>query len=218
MNSRFVFAAVASLMLVACGGTQQEPQTEKPATQEQSLGGKKGEPCGTNTCGQGEYCCNASCGICAPEGGFCTQQVCEPTVGEPCGTNTCGTGEFCCNSSCGICAPVGGFCTQQVCEPAPVVEAVVAPTSEASLGQPCGNNRCGSGEFCCNESCGICAPKGGSCTQQVCTDPLVKAEPTEESFGQPCGSSVCGSGEFCCNESCGICAPKGGGCTQQFCG
>ena len=33
--------------------------------------------CGTNTCGQGEYCCNESCGICAPEGGACTQQACE---------------------------------------------------------------------------------------------------------------------------------------------
>jgi hypothetical protein len=35
-----------------------------------------GEPCGANTCADGEYCCNPSCGICAPEGGFCTQQVC----------------------------------------------------------------------------------------------------------------------------------------------
>ena len=34
------------------------------------------ELCGDNVCGSGEYCCNSSCGICAPEGGFCTQQVC----------------------------------------------------------------------------------------------------------------------------------------------
>ena len=27
---------------------------------------------------------------------------------------------------------------------------------------------CGSDEFCCNESCGICAPIGGSCTQEFC--------------------------------------------------
>jgi hypothetical protein len=33
--------------------------------------------CGLNVCGAGEYCCNESCGICAPEGGFCTQQVCS---------------------------------------------------------------------------------------------------------------------------------------------
>jgi hypothetical protein len=33
--------------------------------------------CGSNVCGAGEYCCNASCGICAPEGGGCIQMVCE---------------------------------------------------------------------------------------------------------------------------------------------
>ena len=32
----------------------------------------------------------------------------------------------------------------------------------------CGNTVCGDGEFCCNESCGICAPIGGSCTQEFC--------------------------------------------------
>lgn len=32
----------------------------------------------------------------------------------------------------------------------------------------CGTNVCGAGEFCCNETCGICAPKGSACTQQVC--------------------------------------------------
>lgn len=33
--------------------------------------------CGNTVCGDGEYCCNPSCGICAPIGGFCTQQACE---------------------------------------------------------------------------------------------------------------------------------------------
>ncbi|MGM0577918.1 MAG: hypothetical protein ACQEXJ_19485 [Myxococcota bacterium] len=36
-------------------------------------------PCGPNTCGEGEYCCNESCGICAPIGGYCTQQYCGET-------------------------------------------------------------------------------------------------------------------------------------------
>jgi len=34
-------------------------------------------PCGKSFCGAGAYCCNKSCGICAPIGGFCTQQMCE---------------------------------------------------------------------------------------------------------------------------------------------
>lgn len=36
-----------------------------------------GIPCGSNVCGEGEECCNASCGICVPKGGMCTQQYCE---------------------------------------------------------------------------------------------------------------------------------------------
>lgn len=35
-------------------------------------------------------------------------------------------------------------------------------------GQRCGDRRCGSGEVCCNASCGICTPPGGFCTQQAC--------------------------------------------------
>lgn len=32
----------------------------------------------------------------------------------------------------------------------------------------CGGNTCGPGQFCCNPSCGVCANRGDSCTQQVC--------------------------------------------------
>lgn len=74
----------------------------------------KGDTCGNAVCGAGEYCCNASCSLCVPEGNSCTQQVCEDHS-VPCGGNTCGVGEYCCNESCGICAPLGGACTQQVC-------------------------------------------------------------------------------------------------------
>lgn len=40
-------------------------------------GARADEPCGDRRCGPGTYCCNASCGICAPVGGFCTQIACE---------------------------------------------------------------------------------------------------------------------------------------------
>jgi hypothetical protein len=33
--------------------------------------------CGDNVCGAGEYCCNASCGICAKTGKHCSQQQCD---------------------------------------------------------------------------------------------------------------------------------------------
>ena len=35
-------------------------------------------------------------------------------------------------------------------------------------GEPCNGIVCGEGEYCCNYSCGICAPEGGYCTQQWC--------------------------------------------------
>jgi hypothetical protein len=34
--------------------------------------------CGRNTCADGEYCCNESCGTCAPQGGGCDAKLCAP--------------------------------------------------------------------------------------------------------------------------------------------
>lgn len=109
---------------------------------------------------------------------------------EDCNQKTCGKNQFCCNYSCSICAPLGGACTQQVCDPialsfedtlAPVEEAAaeVVPEPEAPLfvpeaedkqilGGTCGDNVCGQGEFCCNPSCGVCAPIGGYCLDIYC--------------------------------------------------
>ncbi|MBN9166436.1 MAG: hypothetical protein BGO98_07305 [Myxococcales bacterium 68-20] len=36
-----------------------------------------GTPCGRSSCEPGMVCCNASCGICTPPDGACTQQACE---------------------------------------------------------------------------------------------------------------------------------------------
>merc|ERR1719361_811295 len=44
---------------------------------------KPGDRCGDNVCDEGEYCCNESCGICAPEGGGCTKQFCGPVMRTP---------------------------------------------------------------------------------------------------------------------------------------
>ncbi len=41
----------------------------------------KATPCGNTVCKNGDVCCNASCGICTPPGGVCTQQACAPTGG-----------------------------------------------------------------------------------------------------------------------------------------
>ncbi len=36
-----------------------------------------GQPCNQRRCDPGQFCCNFSCSICAPMGGFCTQQACS---------------------------------------------------------------------------------------------------------------------------------------------
>jgi hypothetical protein len=96
-----------------------------------------GERCGSNVCTGDTYCCNDSCGVCAPLGGVCTQQFCGTSVAPPeelvsqpdpsddslvivprqCGNTVCTGNTHCCNASCGICAPPRGVCSQQVCSP-----------------------------------------------------------------------------------------------------
>jgi hypothetical protein len=142
-SRRTVLSGLAGAALVALG-------LGRPASADTLIVVAAGEACGATVCGQGEYCCNPSCGICAPLGGGCTAEYCS--TGEPCGATTCGAGEYCCNPSCGICAPIGGGCTAQYC----------------SDGEACGPTTCGVGEYCCNSSCGICAPLGGGCIALAC--------------------------------------------------
>jgi len=44
--------------------------------------------CGANTCGAGQSCCNASCGICTATGGGCIQIEC-PDGGLPIDASAC---------------------------------------------------------------------------------------------------------------------------------
>jgi hypothetical protein len=41
-----------------------------------------GVACGPKTCAAGQVCCNASCGICTPPDGVCTQQLCNDSPGD----------------------------------------------------------------------------------------------------------------------------------------
>jgi hypothetical protein len=78
-----------------------------------SAGGLK---CGTNTCAAGEYCCNSSCGICAPMGAACIQIACDPPPpadAGPCIDNVaCIKGTVWSPTQC-KCVPTttGGTCT-----------------------------------------------------------------------------------------------------------
>lgn len=73
-DRRRVLAGIAgaALALVGAGGAGAE--RKKPKKPKKSA---DGAPCNRAVCGPGEFCCNFSCRVCAPDGGFCTQQVCE---------------------------------------------------------------------------------------------------------------------------------------------
>ncbi len=76
---------------------------------------------------------------------------CDEECGNPCAAVLCGEGTQC--------EVVDVVCVQAPC--CPVAEC-------KPIEEPCGDNVCGAGDYCCNESCGICAPEGGSCTKQYC--------------------------------------------------
>ena len=90
-----------------------------------------GEQCGNRHCGAGSYCCNASCGICTPEGSGCIQIACAPAprpgdcpnsdlvycLVDPCEVSTCDVeGATCTANYCGGCnAEWSGPNGQPVC-------------------------------------------------------------------------------------------------------
>lgn len=112
-----------------------------------------GVACGANTCGDGEKCCSASCGICGPVKGLCPAIVCggpvDPPAGEKCGDTTCGADEQCCSASCGICGPKGGFCPAIECAPKPQTCGGIAGIA------------CPKGQTCVDDPSDGCDPKHG---------------------------------------------------------
>ncbi len=72
--------------------------------------------------------------------------------------------------------------------------AVAVPTDGgAAPGVACGTNTCAAGEYCCNESCGICAAPGGSCTMQLCMPPrpTCKTDADCRTFSDYCTGCDC---------------------------
>lgn len=107
---RFTVGVVwVGAVLAAAACTRQSPQQPVPhdahtvpskhtpdVQDEPSASG--GEPCGPVKCGANEVCCNASCGVCTPPGGVCTQQFCEPDpvpAGQGAGEGVCQTDSDC---------------------------------------------------------------------------------------------------------------------------
>ena len=110
----------------------------------------------------------------------------------------CNPGETCSE----LCRPQGR-CTATVCNAVAIcIEGYVWEEGSCSCVARCGASTCPAGQWCCNDSCGLCRDPEQLCPQYFC--------PT-------CGTVRCGAGEWCCNESCSICAPLDQGCTNQIC-
>jgi hypothetical protein len=137
---------------------------------------------------------------------------CDPNTGDcvpnhvPCGPNhACGAGEYCCNESCGICAPLGAACPAIACQPCGGMGHMggCPPGTRCEPnhgcvpdGTQCGMHTCPMGQYCCNDSCGICAPMGAACPQIACADCNDPA-----GHGCPPGTQCDGHGR--CTPSCG---------------
>jgi hypothetical protein len=143
--------------------------------------GTGGAECGAVTCGDGEVCCNASCGICTKPGEGCIKKLCEPTDPPTKDPQRCGGfGGFpcpglgdCVDDPSDDCDPrnggadCGGICK---CNAGPTVlcEAGKPFNADPHVCSCAAPPDCGDGESCCNASCGICAPPGGGCIQIAC--------------------------------------------------
>lgn len=89
------------------------------------------------------------------------------------------------------------------------------------IGEVCADNVCGSDEFCCNPSCGICAPMGGACIEIACA-PNDQCEHSECNQGSAlasgcsdCVTTVCNADSFCCDQGWdGLCVQQ----AEELCG
>lgn len=96
----------------------------------------------------------------------------------------CNLEEICCSTTCGICSTNGICpsineidCSINSNQPTVAVSSSTPTPSSSLLSTiPCGTSsrRCpAQTHFCCNKSCGICAPYPyGRCTQQICKNPI----------------------------------------------
>lgn len=190
------------------------------------VGDEAGEVCGNAVCGPGTTCCNASCGMCVPAGGVCSQQACAPTCAHdvcsqgssltascsPCASTVCDADAFCCDDSwdnlcvqqaqelCGGCeAPPPPACVHSECESGPVL------TSACST---CAATVCATDAFCCDNTwdalcvqqaedlCNVCAPPPSTCAHAPCATGVALT-----STCSTCADAVCSADAYCCDEA-----------------
>ncbi len=109
-------------------------------------GSSSGVTCGTAVCPSGQYCCNASCGMCAPMGAACIQIACAGTGGAG------GVGVCTANTDCKL---YDDYCKGCNCRAVPANIAVDPACGSADmvscLVEPCLNKQ----TVCNNGQCAV---------------------------------------------------------------
>jgi hypothetical protein len=146
-------------------GNETEPGSD-------ATGGSNGalEKCGNNICKAGEYCCNASCGICAPAGGLCTMQACEPSA-KACQTSDCGPSMGLVTKLCPDGTTAGPECQRGAdgkCG------WTITTCPEVGPFEACGG--CANGQYCQVSNCGRNGEKG------VCTPAKADCSPSSDTY------------------------------------
>lgn len=193
MKTTTLLAAAIAVLAAACSATTTPPPGGNGDTQASTEPAASSDTTATaalsGTPGGTKPMCGGFAGIACPKGQICKDDPtddCDPAKGgRDCG-GICVPGADPGSGSGGECdkperkyvardkdkcAAIRYFCEKGYvafhdddcgcgCEP--------AEGSPPAQGQPCKDKVCGPDQFCCNPSCGICAPKGGACTQQVC--------------------------------------------------
>ncbi|HSN99530.1 MAG TPA: hypothetical protein VLS89_14640 [Candidatus Nanopelagicales bacterium] len=154
-----------------------EPGDEDPAMVDEDIGTDtaeiRGRFCGGLAgiqCPAGLMCIDDPRDDCDPEaGGADCGGICRPDRPEP--PPAClrrdPTKDYI-SQSPEQCAAIRFFCKEE--HAVPFFDECGCGCQTAPAGEVCGRSVCGPDQYCCNESCGICAPKGGFCTQQFCGD------------------------------------------------
>jgi len=188
------------------------------------------EPCGQGMCDAGEFCCNPSCGICAPIGGACIEIACIPCAHPVCDTGpklnagcdqcvkaVCDADPYCCNTYWdSLC--VGGaenLCGSCQDSTTPDPQPALCAHSECEQGvklavdcSDCANDVCTADPYCCNtEWDSLCVdqaedlcPKCAPAQTGCAHSECVKGIKLESDCSD-CAGTVCTVDPYCCNNS-----------------
>ena len=152
---------------------------------------------------QGKQCGN-SCTLCAPN---------DPNCGETAVMKYCDSNGQCSMNTpqCSVTPSTGGASSSGGATAAGGTGSLggttaaggkSAATGGSSAAVQCGNAVCGSGQYCCNASCGICASiNGGGCITMVCSG-TGGASSTGGASGTGGATSISGLHSNCVNGAC----------------